>query len=83
MLLKKCFLPEILQIAKVSSSVDVMTINNQVVAVRRTANIQKRRSIKAVLSMHIPVKIILPVILMMTFDACLHNRIRKAGAFDF
>ena len=83
MLLKKCFLPEILQIAKVSSSVDVMTINNQVVTVSRTANIQKRRSIKAVLSMHIPMKIILPVILMMTFDACLHNRIRKAGAFDF
>ena len=83
MLLKKCFLPEILQIAKVSSPIDVVTINNQVVAVRRTANIQKRRSIKAVLSMHIPVKIILPVILMMTFDACLHNRIRKAGAFDF
>ena len=83
MFLKICFLSEILQIAKVSSSVDVMTINNQVVAVRRTANIQKRRSIKAVLSMHIPVKIILPVILMMTFDACLHNRIRKAGAFDF
>ena len=83
MLLKKCFLPEILQIAKVSSSVDVVTINNQVVTINSTANIQKRRSIKAVLSMHIPMKIILPVILMMTFDACLHNRIRKAGAFDF
>ena len=39
MLLKKCFLPEILQIAKVPSPVDVVTVNDKIVTVCRTADI--------------------------------------------